>query len=340
MKVPTNRADTFCRRPDRGIRAVLVYGPDAGQVRERAELLVRSVVDPPTDPFRVADLTGRDVQQDPARLVDEAASLSLVGGRRAVRVREATDSAAEPVKRVLDGPETDSLVVLEAGELGPRAALRKLFEAHDAAAAVACYMPEAGDIARLARDMLSAEGKKLDPDAEDFLSDHLVADRQLARREIEKLIAYLGDDARADLAAVRASIGDQAEQSLDDLVFAAGDGDMATVDRILVKLWGEGASPVGVLRMAQNHFRRLHYARSLMDRGDTPDGAMQKLRPPVFYKVKNRFGGQLRRWPPDRLADALGRLVQAEADCKRTGLPDQTICARTLYQLARMGARR
>jgi DNA polymerase-3 subunit delta len=339
MKVPTNRADQFCRRPDRGIRAVLVYGPDQGQVRERGERLVRSVVDPPTDPFRVADLTGKDVQQDPARLVDEAASLSLMGGRRAVRVREATDSAAEPVTRVLDGPETDSLVVLEAGELAPRSALRKLCEGHAAAAAVACYMPDAGDIARLAREMLQAEGKRLEPDAEDFLADHLTADRQLARREIEKLICWLGDDATADLTAVRASIGDQAQQSLDDLVFAAGDGDMETVDRILVKLWGEGSSPVGVLRVAQNHFRRLHFARSLMDRGDTPDGAMGKLRPPPFFKLKGRFGGQLRRWPATRLAEALARLAQAEADCKRTGLPDETICSRTLYQIARMARR-
>jgi DNA polymerase-3 subunit delta len=340
MKVSPQKADAFCRRPDRGIRAVLLYGPDGGMVRERAEILVRGICDPPTDPFRVADLTGREVQQDPARLADEALSLSLVGGRRAVRVRDATDSAAEPVKTVLDGPETESLIVLEAGELTPRSALRKLCESHAAAAAIACYMPDAEDIARLARDMLSAENKSIEADAAGFLAEHLTADRQLARREIEKLIAYLGPDDRADLAAVRASIGDQADQSMDDLVYACGDGDMATVDRILTKMWGEGTSPVGVLRMAQAHFRRLHLAKALVDRGDTPDGAMQKLKPPVFFKLKPRFGGQLRRWPAERVAEALGRLVQAEADCKRTGLPAETICARTLYQLSRMAARR
>lgn len=340
MKVTPQRADAFCRRPESGIRAVLIYGPDLGMVRERAEILVRGICDPPTDPFRVADLTGREVLHDPARLADEAQSMSLMGGRRAVRVRDATDGVAEPLKLVLDGPETDSLTVLEAGELKSGSTLRKLCESHAKAAALPCYMPEAEDIARLAREMLSAEAKAIDGDAAGFLADHLVADRQLARREIEKLIAYLGDDARADLAAVQASIGDQADQSMDDLIFACSDGDIGTVDRILAKLWAEGKTPVSVLRIAQHHFRRLHLAKAHVDRGETPDGAMQKLRPPVFYKVKPRFGGALRRWPADRMAEALDRLVQAEADCKRTGLPAETICARSLYQICRMAGRR
>ena len=47
-----------------------------------------------------------------------------------------------------------------------------------------------------------------------------------------------------------------------------------------------------------------------------------------------------RHWSPNHVRQALERLVDAEADCKRTNMPDETLCARVLFQLASLGARR
>ncbi|HET8727908.1 MAG TPA: DNA polymerase III subunit delta [Alphaproteobacteria bacterium] len=336
MKVPANRADRFVREPDAGVRVVLVYGPDSGLARERADHLVRAVVGNLTDPFRLADFTGAELQKDPARLSDELGALSLTGGRRAVRVRDAGDGVAVAVRQALDGPETDTLAVLEAGDLGPRSSLRKLCEAAGNAAAVPCYLPDADATARLVRETLGQAGVGLDAEAEALLADRLVGDRQLARRELEKLIAYAGEGGRIDAAAVQASVGDSAEQSLDDLVMATADGDRAMVDRVLEKALAEGVSPVAVLRAAQRHFGRLHLAASRIGQGDTPDQAMAALKPPVFFKAQPRVRAQLRRWTPNRLGDALARLIDAEADCKRTGIPPETVTARVLLQLATM----
>ncbi len=43
--------DAFLARPDPGRPIILLYGPDAGLVRERAEALLASAVDDPNDPF-------------------------------------------------------------------------------------------------------------------------------------------------------------------------------------------------------------------------------------------------------------------------------------------------
>ncbi|MGC2522189.1 MAG: DNA polymerase III subunit delta, partial [Stellaceae bacterium] len=85
MKIAPSRVAAFLQRPDPEIRAVLLYGPDAGLVRERADAVARTVCTDLSDPFRVAMLNGAVLAADPARLADEAAQLSLVGGRRVVR---------------------------------------------------------------------------------------------------------------------------------------------------------------------------------------------------------------------------------------------------------------
>src|SRR5436189_3692017 len=81
--------DTFLARPDPGRPIILLYGPDAGLVRERADALMASAVDDPNDPFSLVRIDGDDLSAEPSRLVDEAMTVPLFGGRRAIRVRAA-----------------------------------------------------------------------------------------------------------------------------------------------------------------------------------------------------------------------------------------------------------
>ena len=341
VKIAAGRVDSLLGGPGPGTPVLLIYGADSGLVRERADRAVSAVIGADDDPFLSITLPASDLAKDPARLADEMAAQSLIGGRRAIRVRAAADSLTAALKPILEDPGADpNLLVLEAGELTPRSSLRKLCEASKSAAAIACYPPDQEAVADLIRALLSEAGIAISRDAEAYLADSLAADRALVRRETEKLIAFAGDGGSIDLEAAEACIGDSAERSLDDLVMAAGDGDAATVDGAAQRLFSEGMSPVAMLRAAQRHFGRLHLANCRVAAGDRPDNVMASLRPPVFFKAKPRFRRQLDGWRRDRLQEVLGRLADAEAECKRTGMPADTICARTLLQVASLARRR
>src|SRR5439155_20144342 len=139
MKIAPNRLADFLRRPPPEIRGVLVYGPDAGLVRERADQLTASICGDLKDPFRISELSPAILAGDPARLADEVAAMSLVGGRRVVRIRDAGEALAALLAGTLAGARGDSLIVIEAGDLPARSGLRKLCEAAANAAAVPCY---------------------------------------------------------------------------------------------------------------------------------------------------------------------------------------------------------
>jgi len=68
VRLAPSRIAGFLQRPDPEIRSVLLYGPDEGLVRERADAVARSVCPDLRDPFRVADLTAGVLAADPARL--------------------------------------------------------------------------------------------------------------------------------------------------------------------------------------------------------------------------------------------------------------------------------
>ena len=338
MKIDARSADRFAQKPDPKIRAVLLYGPDGGLVRERAEAVTRSVVEDPKDPFRVAELSSSSLKDDPALLNDEAAAISFGGGRRVLRVVKPEETLAAQFERFLTELPGDALLVIEAEDLTPRSKIRSLFEKAESGAAVACYRDEDRNLSQLLRDSLKEAGFSISQDALAYLSGNLGSNRPVTRREIEKLVTYKGppEGGNAEIALddVLATVGDSAHLTLDDLSRAVADGDLAAVERILEKAFAEGANAIPVLRAVSGHFMRLATARSLMDAGRSADQAMGQLRPPIFFKMKGPFGAQLNLWSSARLGQAINRLLECELACKRTGAPAALLTSRALFEIA------
>jgi DNA polymerase III subunit delta len=333
VKLAPARVAAFLRDPA-DCRVVLLFGDDAGMIRDRAEALVRAVAGSLDDPFLVSELPREAIKTLP----DEAAGLSLLGGRRVVRVRDVTDAAADPVRAVLKSPAL-ALVVLEGPALASRSKLRTALDASPDGVAIACYPEEGRALEETIRETLRVNGAGVDPDALSWLSQQLGADRASTRSELEKLALYVGPGSRVDLDAAMTCVGDLAGLSLDDALFAATTGDVAIADRALEAAVAEGAGPVQVLRAALGHMQRLHRARLAMDeQGTTAADATKGMRPPVFYQKVGAFTRSLGLWPAATLAAAMTALAEAERGCKRTGWPDQVLCRNAVLTLARRSA--
>jgi DNA polymerase-3 subunit delta len=332
VKIDGRRVGAFLKAPG-PVRVVLLYGEDEGLVRTRADALTLAVVGRADDPFLVAWL-GRDEHD---RLAEEASAISMMGGRRVIRVREAGDALAGAVEQIARSPG-DSLVVIEAGALPRRSKLVGVLEGLESGAAVACY-PEEGPGLRAGIEAgLSAEGVRADGDALDWLRDHLGGDYASTRGEVEKLILFAGPDKRLDLDAVRACVGDQASVSLDNALYAAVLGDVAGADLAVERSLADGLSPVGLIRQVLLFLSRLHAARGRMEAGGSAQEAVKAMRPPVFWKREAEMVRAVAGWPSARLGGAMGEARRAELSCKRTGAPDTVIARRLVMTLARVGA--
>lgn len=351
MKIPPSRINQFLRQPDPKVAAVLLFGPDQGLVRERAEALVLTVVDDPADPFRVAVFTGADIKADPPCLVDEAAQLSMTGGRRVIWVHEATDGISRTFESFFDNAPQDNLVIVEAGTLGPQSSLRKLFEKSSQGASIGCYEDDGKGLEAVIRETLGRHGLAATAEARNYLVENLGGDRRVTRSELEKLALYAlsgtanGDGAGSNgggngqnhsvgLEDAMACIGDSAAMSLDSVAYATASGDSRALDRALERALMEGTSPIGILRAVGRHLQRIQMALGLVDGGASFDRAMAGLRPQIIFKFKTEFQTQMKRWQKNRLADALELITEAEIDCKTTGFPAQAGCHRALIRIA------
>jgi DNA polymerase-3 subunit delta len=339
VKVPAREADRFAARPPAGLRVALVFGPDRGLVRERAEKLARAVVPDAGDPFRLADLAADQVGRDPGLLADEAAAIAFGGGRRVVRVRDAGDALSGAVEMLLARREADALVVLEASDLPARSGLRALCEKAADAATIGCYHDEGPTLERTIDEALAAHGLRADAEARDELVLSLGGDRLATRAEIAKLAAYMGERRTVGRADVEAAVGDAAAATLDDVAFAAAAGDQPTLERVLARAFARGENEVAILRAAQRHMGLIHLLVIRTGAGGARERALSTLRPPLHFRVKDAVVAALPCWSTDRLERALGLLLEAEVAVKTTGNPQRTIVRRALHDLAGLARR-
>jgi DNA polymerase-3 subunit delta len=340
MIVKSQDADRFAAKPPATLKAALVFGPDQGLVHERAEKIARTVVDDLKDPFRVVDFEESVLNADGARLFDEAAAISMMGGRRVIRIRSGGNTLAKLFESFLDEPIGDALIVVEGGDLAKNSTLRKVFEESNDAAAIQCYGDSEQSLSGVVRDALKAQGLSISAEALDDAVSRLGSDRGVTRREIEKLALYAHGQKNVSLEDVRATLGDESEVRVEEVLDATGEGDLKRLDLALERVWADDMNAIAVVRSALGHFQKLLSAKAAADRGESIDGAMRKMWPPIHFSRTSSFKAQATRWNEDKLGEALDLLLETEALCKTTAVPGEAVLGRALFNIAAMARAR
>lgn len=325
---------------DPAIRLFLLHGPDEAASRALADRMGAALG---PDAERV-DLSAALLKGDPARLADEAAAISLFGGRRWIRIEPAGDDALASIEALLEAPAAGNPVVAVAGALRKDARLLKLVQAAPAAMAHVSYLPEGQDADALAIGLARELGLQLRPDVARRLATATGGDRALLARELEKFALYL--DAAPEhpkplehetLEALGAA---SEEGDLTRLTQAVFGGDPHASDAELTRLASEGIEGIGVLRALSRRALQLAGLRAQMAGGESVDRVMQTAGKAIFWKEQDATRQALARWTPEALATALSRLGEAERQVKAPGYVGHALVEEEVLAIARFAARR
>ncbi len=332
--------DRFIAKPDPRQPIVLIYGPDAGLVHERAEALAKASVDDVSDPFVFVRIDGDELAGNPSRLVEEAHTMPLFGGRRAVLLKAGSRNIAPAVEMVVAQPSNECRVIIEAGDLRKTAPLRTLCEKAKSAATLPCYLDNAAAIGNLIDEEMRAASLTLADDARAVLAALLGGDRLASRNELRKLALYAQGKGRVELADVRAVVSDASEQELDGVLDAAFAGKTNDVETEFGRARAGGSAASTIVSAAIRQVANLHKMKLAADSGDSIEFAMKRGTPPVHFSREKIVGDALRAWSQPRLLRAMEQLADASLEARRQPALAEAIAQRTLLSIAVAARRR
>ena len=332
--------DAFLARPDPGRPIILLYGPDAGLVRERAEALLASAVDDPNDPFSLVKLDGDELSAEPSRLVDEAMTVPLFGGRRAIRVRAGSRSFASGVDTLADTPLRDCRIVIEAGELRPESPLRKACERAKTAVAIGCYPDGDRELSKLIDDELRIANLRVAQEARATLMALLGGDRQASRNELRKLTLYAHGQGEITLDDVMAVVADASELKLDPIVDGAFAARPDLVESEFAKAMTAGTYPGLIILAAQRQAAWLHKSALAVAEGTPVAVLLEGGFPRLHFSRKGAVETALRNFNVTRLAAIIDQLGTATLEMRKQPVIAAAIAQRALLSIAANAKRR
>lgn len=293
------------------IRAVLIYGPDAGQVDEFCDAAIAKLGIDKDNLFALDSDELRDKQD---ALFAESCTPSMFGGRKMVMISNAGDASARAIEELISHTGLCATVVVAAGDLRAGGSLRSLFESNEKLAALACYTDDARTLAPLIRNELSAAGiERIHPDAMAYMTAHLGGDRGITRGFLTKLALYVDDKKTVDLEDVEKCLPDSAAADMDDFLYSLTAGHISQTMTALDRLLYDNAEPNMLVRMLDGHFKKLMTA--------VVDGQLPRL----FWKVAEKFNNAVKMWPESEIAAVLVRLNELEKQLRTTGMPAEVL---------------
>jgi DNA polymerase-3 subunit delta len=340
MKIGAAEVVRTYARPDPGRIGLLIWGADAMRVALKRQEVIAAVIGPGgEEEMRLARMSGADLRRDPAALMDAVKAQGFFPGPRVAFVEEAGDGLAPLLAEVMgDWRAGDASLVVTAGSLTAKSALRKLFEGHAAAHALGLYddPPGRDEIeAILAKAGLGGTGREA-------MADLVVLAQALDpgdfRQTVEKIALYKrGDPAPLSGADIAACAPATIEAEVDEAIAAAASGRTAELGPLMRRLDGQGVGAVTLCLTATRHFRALHAAAA--DPGG-PAAGLSRMRPPVFGPRRDAMLRQAQALGLRRIEEALGLLIETDLTLRSSSrAPGMALMERALIRLSMLAKR-
>lgn len=338
MKANRAQLEKALRAPD-NIRFFLLYGPDDAGSRS----FLKDMAAAAGPEAERVELSGAELRADPARLADEAASISLFGGTRYIVVEPAGDEALAAIEALMQAPAAGNPVAIVAGALKPTSKLLKLALAEPSAMAFASYVPEGREADKMMADLGRELGLNMRQEIARRIADAAGGNRAIIAQELAKFALFLDaapDRPRLIEDDVIDAVGAASEEGdLSRLVDSVGSGNAAMLQTELMRLSSEGIEGIPLIRAVLRRMSLLARLRTEVEHGNNVGAVMASQGKAVFWKEKDAVALQLSRWRSDLLAKCMGRLLESERQVKSPGGLGPLAVDEELFAICRQAAR-
>lgn len=323
---------------------VLLWGDEAGAIRQAATQVKEAVAKQTgldlADPFAVETFGVSDLLAEPSKLGDAAMTLSFTAPHRLITVANisGTERADEMkafsklVEEVLALPlQGVTLLLPVPGHLDKKSALVKTVEGHASGVAVRYFNDSGRDLEGFLKAELTKHGATATQGALSLLAAGLGADREIARREVEKLVIYALGESPITETHVQASLCGATPSGVFLLAEAVLSQQAAKVDLLLHQLNEQGEDLNGAFMMVLGEMKKLTHAKALLQAGEEEGTILaQSGKAMVPPAAKQAFMGAVKRYPPARLALVPEKALEALSLARSGLVPPEYVLARAL----------
>ena len=297
----------------------LIYGTEERRLAQALDRLKRSLSDVADLDFNLVTLRGESTSAD--EIIAAANTMPFMSDRRLVIVRDFDRLSKAEIDRIVTyvkNPSPTTTLVLVGEKVDRRTAL---YAAVDASGVVAEYKaPKKSEYPQQVVEMFEARGRRIGRDAAEALVRAVGYDLSRLAMEVDKVVAYAGDERTLSSSQVEEVMSTTAETSVFEFLDGLGSRDCRIALERLNGLLDQGETIYSVHALAVRRIRDLLSTEALVRRGQSSPKAIAAVLRRLDWQVKD-FPRQAHRFDRGELISALCAAARMEAEMKTSRDP-------------------
>ena len=335
MKIYLNQLNKLFSNNKPNFSCILIYGANYGHINTITKDIAKTFLGNDYTDVNIIKIDNEKAIEEPHIISTEANTVSMLGAsKKVIIVSNATDKILDIIKSYLEKVNSETLIIIKAGELKPISKLRGFFERGKNVATVPIYNDTAEATKTYIKQYLRENGFTINSDMVDWISNNLGNDRQITTNELDKLILYKNDDKNITYEDLHNIISNNLAFSRSDIIYNAFTGNISPLAILLIQNNDE-INPISLLRGSTTHVTNIMKVQDMLYRKVASlDEAIKKLYPPVFFTYINMFKQQVGLWRLEDLTQVLSQLITADYQIKIHANIEKEIAKQTITRIA------
>ena len=309
----------------------ILYGNDEGLINKILKKIINHTVG--EDPHNLATtyLNAKDIINNEIDIINEANTLSFGKDKRAIIINNYKETLLKHIQNFANNYTGNSIVIINELNLSSSSKFLKFIKEHKKCFAISCYHEDSKNLIKKIETRLTEHNIKLDNNLLKNIVKKLGNDYQVTDNEINKIILYAKNNHNnyntKDLITL---INDNKDYDLNDFLLAIFEQNINLAFSITEKL--NEYNEIVLLRIIADYFQKL----CLVTQQKNLEAAVANLKPPIFWKIKNKFINFAKQLKYQKCLDNIQKIIQAEKLIKENGKIAKLIFNKTICEICKI----
>ena len=247
-------------------------------------------------------------------LIEQVENTSLFSNKKIIFVNEVTDKIKDIINDIGQKPKEDLKIFLFAQTLEKKSSLRKSFEKENTQGIIACYHDNEKTLGEYIRRKLK-DYTGVTQQMINFLIKNCNLDRKTLSNEIDK-IKCLFIDKKVSIDKLPELLNNNNNLDFNNVRDACLSADKSNLNENLGNIVLQNENAYFYLSILSNRIEKLRNLNYELKREKNIEKAIDKMKPPIFWKDKPTFYKQINRWNSEKLEQARKILFDVEIQLK------------------------
>ncbi len=276
---------------------ILFYGENIGLKAHFKKALIKQCTN--TD---IVSIYQEDLNKNKNLITEEYKNVSLFSKKKIIIVNQANDKLLDTIKYLLED-EQDTRIILFADLLEKKSKLRSLFEKEKRLAAIPCYEDNEITLKRIITEHLKGF-KNLNASILNMILSYSGLNRNTVLNNLEKIETFF-DGKVLDENLLESLLNSDRNEKFENIRDAALNQNKNKLNSLINEFNFNNEDVFYYLNNINYRLLKILEIHEMKSKNDTIEQAIEKIRPPIFWKDKTTMINLAKKWDKQRLLDVI-----------------------------------